>query len=162
VAQDRQADAVRLVAAAAALREVAGIPLWPNGQARLDRTLEPARRALGEAAATAAWQAGRALAPQEAIAEALAITDLASESGVRAGQAESGARMVLTSREQEVATLIARGYTNRQIGAELVITEGTAASHVVHILNKLGYNSRSQVAAWAVEQGLLTGAAPEA
>jgi non-specific serine/threonine protein kinase len=55
-----------------------------------------------------------------------------------------------------VAALIARGLTNRQIAEHLVITEGTAANHVVHILNKLGYSSRAQVAVWAAEQGLLT------
>ena len=162
VAQGRHARAVRLAAAAAALREVAGTPLWPSGQARLDRTLEPARRALGEAEAAAAWQDGRVLALPEAIDEALAITDPESESGACAGPSVSSARTVLTSREHEVARLIARGYTNRQIAAELVITEGTAASHIVHILNKLGYSSRSQVAAWVVEQGLLVGVAPEA
>src|SRR5205085_3429323 len=73
VAQGRQAGAVRLAAAAASLRELAGTPLWPSGKARLDRTLEPARRVLGEAAAAAAWQTGRALPLPEAIAEALAI-----------------------------------------------------------------------------------------
>ena len=63
----------------------------------------------------------------------------------------------LTAREQEVAGLIARGLTNRQIGQTLVITEGTAASHVVHILDKLGFSSRAQIAIWAAERGLLQG-----
>jgi predicted ATPase/DNA-binding CsgD family transcriptional regulator len=161
-AQGNQAAALRLAGAAAALREEAGVPLWPSGRVRLDRTLEPARRALGEAAAAAAWQAGSALARPEAIAEALTITDLALASGAGANQSVGAARTVLTSREQQVAALIARGYTNRQIAAELVITEGTAASHVVHILNKLGYDSRSQVAAWVVEQRLALGVASEA
>lgn len=60
----------------------------------------------------------------------------------------------LSPREEEVAALITQGFTNRQIAARLVITEGTAASHVVHILRKLGFGSRAQVAAWAVEHGL--------
>jgi non-specific serine/threonine protein kinase len=55
--------------------------------------------------------------------------------------------------------LIARGFSDRQIAAELVITTGTASSHVVHILSKLGFRSRSQIAGWAVERGI---AAPEA
>jgi DNA-binding NarL/FixJ family response regulator len=59
----------------------------------------------------------------------------------------------LSRREQEVAALLGRGLTNRQIAQELVITERTAANHVEHILNKLGFNTRSQVAAWAVAQG---------
>lgn len=62
----------------------------------------------------------------------------------------------LTPREQEVARLIARGYSNRDIASELVITMGTTANHVEHILDKLGFNSRSQIAAWVAEFGLHT------
>jgi non-specific serine/threonine protein kinase len=61
---------------------------------------------------------------------------------------------VLSPREREVAALIARGYTNQQIAQELTITKGTADSHVVHILDKLGFSSRAQVAVWAAEHGL--------
>src|SRR5262245_57104393 len=53
---------------------------------------------------------------------------------------------MLTSREREVAKLIARGYTNRQIAQALVVTQGTAANHVAHILSKLGVANRTQVA----------------
>ena len=60
----------------------------------------------------------------------------------------------LSARELEVALLIARGLTNRQVAEELVISERTASTHVTHILNKLGFSTRSQVAAWAVEHGL--------
>jgi DNA-binding NarL/FixJ family response regulator len=59
----------------------------------------------------------------------------------------------LTTREREVAALIARGYTNRQIAEALVVAEATAVRHVANILNKLSMGSRAQVAAWAVEQG---------
>jgi DNA-binding CsgD family transcriptional regulator/transcriptional regulator with XRE-family HTH domain len=62
---------------------------------------------------------------------------------------------LLTAREREVAVLLARGLTNRQIAEMLVIAEGTAGVHVDHILNKLGFRSRAQVAAWAAEHGLL-------
>jgi DNA-binding CsgD family transcriptional regulator/tetratricopeptide (TPR) repeat protein len=153
-AQGRQAGAVRLAAAAEALREAAGTPLSAGGQARLDRALTAARRALGEAALATAWRAGRALELDQAVAEALAITasDLAATGCI---DRQAGAvATVLTSREREVAAMIARGSTNRQIAQELVITEGTVASHVVHILNKLGMSSRAQVAVWATEHGL--------
>jgi pimeloyl-ACP methyl ester carboxylesterase/DNA-binding CsgD family transcriptional regulator len=60
----------------------------------------------------------------------------------------------LTPREREIATMVARGLTNRQIGQALVIAEGTAALHVKRILAKLGFSSRAQVAAWAVAQRL--------
>jgi DNA-binding NarL/FixJ family response regulator len=53
-----------------------------------------------------------------------------------------------------VASLIAEGLTNRQIARRLLITEGTAANHVVHILNKLGFSSRVHVAAWVARGGL--------
>ena len=54
----------------------------------------------------------------------------------------------LTSREIEVATLVAEGLTNRQIADRLVISERTAQNHVQHILTKLGFSTRSQIAAW--------------
>jgi DNA-binding NarL/FixJ family response regulator len=54
----------------------------------------------------------------------------------------------LTLREWEVALLVADGFTNRRIGDTLVITEGTAALHVRHVLNKLGFGRRAQIAAW--------------
>jgi len=60
----------------------------------------------------------------------------------------------LTAREREVATLIARGKTNREIADLLVISERTAEGHVNNILGKLGFTSRAQIAAWVVEQGL--------
>ncbi|MBV9577464.1 MAG: response regulator transcription factor [Chloroflexi bacterium] len=52
----------------------------------------------------------------------------------------------LTRREDEVAVLISRGFTNQQIAAELVITPGTAANHVAHVLAKLEAANRTQVA----------------
>ena len=48
-----------------------------------------------------------------------------------------------------MARLVAEGLTNRQIAARLVISERTAGNHVAHILTKLGFTSRAQIAAWA-------------
>ena len=56
----------------------------------------------------------------------------------------------LTRREQEVARLMARGFTNQQIANELVVTRGTVANHAAHILAKLGLRNRTQVAAHVV------------
>jgi DNA-binding NarL/FixJ family response regulator len=65
----------------------------------------------------------------------------------------------LTRRERDVVGLLARGLTNRQISATLVVTEGTAENYVQRVLGKLGLRNRAQVAAWAVERGLGTAAA---
>ncbi len=59
----------------------------------------------------------------------------------------------LTAREQEIALLIAQGLSNRAIAAELVISSATVARHVANMLAKLGFSSRTQVAAWMVEWG---------
>jgi DNA-binding CsgD family transcriptional regulator len=59
---------------------------------------------------------------------------------------------VLTGREWEVARLLAAGRSNREIADALVITEGTAEVHVKHILSKLGFRSRAQVAGWLARQ----------
>lgn len=56
--------------------------------------------------------------------------------------------VLLTRREREIAELVAGGLTNRQIAGQLHISDRTAETHVVHILNKLGFTSRSQIAAW--------------
>jgi DNA-binding NarL/FixJ family response regulator len=57
----------------------------------------------------------------------------------------------LSDREWEVAMLVARGLSNRQIAAELVVSERTVDTHVSHILRKLQLVSRAQIAAWAVQ-----------
>src|SRR5215213_6228418 len=58
----------------------------------------------------------------------------------------------LTRREQEIAALITRGLTNRQIASELSISEHTAATHVRRILKKLGLQSRAQIDFQSTEQ----------
>jgi DNA-binding CsgD family transcriptional regulator len=55
----------------------------------------------------------------------------------------------LSPREHEVAKLVAEGLTNRQIAVRLVISERTAETHVQHVLTKLGFTTRSQIAAWS-------------
>lgn len=62
----------------------------------------------------------------------------------------------LSPRESEVAALIARGLSNREIARALLIGHRTVATHVQSILNKLGVDRRSQIAAWAVAHGLHT------
>jgi DNA-binding NarL/FixJ family response regulator len=63
----------------------------------------------------------------------------------------AAARSPLSPREVEVAKLVARGLTNKQIGQTLYVSERTAENHVQHILVKLGFSNRSQIAAWSRE-----------
>jgi DNA-binding NarL/FixJ family response regulator len=61
----------------------------------------------------------------------------------------------LSPRELEVAELVAIGLTNKEIGQRLFRAERTVDNHVQHIFNKLGFNSRAQIAAWVATHGLL-------
>ena len=67
----------------------------------------------------------------------------------RAGSATAGG---LTRREREVAELVADGLTNRAIAHRLYLSERTAANHVQHILDKLGFANRSQIATFVSSQ----------
>jgi len=103
-------------------------------------------RAFGDRGTTAAVHA----ALQELAVDrrrGAAATDRSAQRGARTAG-------LLTPREREVIGLLARGYSNRRIAEALVITEGTAALHVQHILAKLGCSSRAEAAAWAVAHGL--------
>lgn len=72
---------------------------------------------------------------------------------VRTGAAAPGPGG-LTAREREVATLVARGCSNREIAAALYVGERTVETHVSNIMAKLGCEGRARIAAWAVQQGL--------
>jgi DNA-binding NarL/FixJ family response regulator len=62
----------------------------------------------------------------------------------------------LSAREVEVAALIGRGLTNRQIAEALAVAERTVATHIEHILGRLGFASRTQIGVWAAERGLIS------
>ncbi|MFC9551562.1 protein kinase [Rhodococcus sp. NPDC056960] len=105
-----------------------------------------ARRKLGEKAFGAAHRRGEQLGFDAAIAYALHE----HPPGTSAPGTDTSTR--LTKRERQVADLIAEGLTNQAIADRLVISPRTAQGHVEHILAKLGFTSRAQVAAWVVEQ----------
>ncbi|MCO7222250.1 response regulator transcription factor, partial [Klenkia sp. PcliD-1-E] len=72
------------------------------------------------------------------------------------GQARpAGPATVFTPREAEVLARVARGLTNRQIGAELFISEKTVSVHLSRVLAKLGASGRTEAVAVAAERGLL-------
>jgi predicted ATPase/DNA-binding CsgD family transcriptional regulator len=164
--REGQADlAVQLAAAAAALRETAGLPAVAG--ARVEKYLGPARRLLGDAAVARLWASGQAMDSEAAITLALgAPPDVAPETapypeaddenrsltvmhGIPVASAPPSS---LTQREYQIAELLASGRSNKAIADELSISHTTAARHVANIMAKLGFNSRTQIAAWIMNQ----------
>jgi DNA-binding NarL/FixJ family response regulator len=83
-------------------------------------------------------------------------TRLLAAAGAMRVEPEGDRDEELTAREWEVARLVTRGATNRQIGESLVVSQRTVDTHVTHVLRKLGLTSRAQIAAWVVQHGRLT------
>ena len=146
-------EAACLSSAAATLRSAIGVPVPTARNVDLERVNEHVRLGLGEASWHAAVQVGSQLNVEQAIELALGLIDEPVSAdldpptfpGVPSHEA-AGAR--LTAREREVTQLVAAGLSNPQIAERLVISPETAAVHVKHILSKLGFTSRAQIAAW--------------
>jgi predicted ATPase/DNA-binding CsgD family transcriptional regulator len=85
-----------------------------------------------------------------------AITMLPLSQRPSSKQAAKQAYGGLTTREREIAALIAQEKFNREIADMLVLSERTIETHVSNILLKLGFTSRKQIAAWAIQRGLTT------
>ncbi|MEP7199323.1 MAG: LuxR C-terminal-related transcriptional regulator [Chloroflexota bacterium] len=149
--------AARLLGAAEALGETLGSPLMQGYRRVHARIVADARGLLSPRAFAETWAAGRALSVDEAIALALAEPAEAAVEPLQPESVKPRARrrmFNLTPREQEVATLVAQGQSNREIAAALVLAERTVENHIANILSKLGFASRTQIAVWAVEHGL--------
>jgi non-specific serine/threonine protein kinase len=153
--------AARLLGASEVLLEAAGAPLYAYARDRAlhERAVEELRSRLGEETFTAAWTEGRAMSPEQVVAYALSEEGEPTTKKAPASEeppTDGGQRpTALTPREREVAMLVARELTNRQVAEELVVSERTVATHVHKILKKLNLRSRVQIAAWAMEQELL-------
>jgi predicted ATPase/DNA-binding CsgD family transcriptional regulator len=164
--------AAKLAGAALELRAAAGHPPSRGAGARLEDVLEPARTSLGGLRANALLTEGRSMTADEAVSYAMHKPGASPEDASsvlsgdmvprpRAGNGSATAApptppgpapSMLTPREREIAGLIARGLSNRDIARELVISQATVARHVANILGKLGFSSRAQVAAWIARQ----------
>jgi DNA-binding CsgD family transcriptional regulator/tetratricopeptide (TPR) repeat protein len=108
---------------------------------------------LGEEAFAAAWSEGKAMPLEEAVEYALSEEEVTPTSVPPWEEPPASAQPAsLTHREEEVAALVALGFTNRRIARELSISEHTAEKHVRNILKKLGLDSRVQIAARVTER----------
>ncbi len=81
-------------------------------------------------------------------AELLGMQPAAAAARALLGRSDPATSNALTRREQQVAELVAEGLSNRAIAKHLYLSERTAANHVQHILDKLGFGNRSQIVAW--------------
>jgi predicted ATPase/DNA-binding CsgD family transcriptional regulator len=138
--------ALRLAGASEAYRDAYESAFPEPNRAYMESWLAPSLRAAGAAAARFLAE-GRQMTLTNALEYALANEP---EEAWRAGPGPG-----LTRREREVAVLAARGLTNRDIAARLCLSVRTVEVHVDHILTKLGFRTRTQLAAWAHEEGLL-------
>jgi len=139
--------ALRLFGAAERMRieidTVLGVP-WAL---RVKPDMARARAALSEADAEAAWRTGLATPPAEVVARLRRqwSPQTTSRKALAGG---------LSRREMEVAQMVAAGMTSKSIAERLFLSERTVESHIEHILTKLDFNSRAQVATWVTEQKL--------
>ncbi len=148
---------VRLVAAADALRTALGSSLASSQRDQQDRLLADLRRGLAADAFATAWETGAALTLPDAVtlgAESAAELATAPSSPGPVTEPAAVAEVGLTKREREVLRLIVEGQSDKEIGEALFISHRTAMTHVLNILNKLGVNSRTAAAAWAIRNGL--------
>nr|BFE84368.1 hypothetical protein GCM10020093_069690 [Planobispora longispora] len=129
--------------AAETVRAEAGASVLPFLPPLLARAGQAARAELGAAAFEDEYAAGRRLSRDAAIGLALGAPAPPAEAP---GERPDGTP--LGRRQAEVARLVAEGLSNRQIGERLFISEHTVDSHIRAIMNKLGFNTRAQIAAW--------------
>jgi non-specific serine/threonine protein kinase len=144
--------AVRLDVAADELRRSLDVVRWPSEQRHLERSLQIVQQHLGKEAYAAARAAARTATLEATLNEARGLTHRALTGSSRS--VDQSSSVALSQREREVAALVTRGLSNREIADELVVTRKTAEAHISHILNKLGLSSRVQIATWGLRRGL--------
>jgi DNA-binding CsgD family transcriptional regulator len=137
IARRRPEDALKVAAAALALRARVGGVFPPFYRERLDRARAIAEAGVGRDA-DRVWSEGSRLSVDQAVA--LAFGDSTPRPASPSG---------LSRREREVADLVADGLANKAIAQRLHLSVRTVESHVRHALTKLGLDNRTQLAAWA-------------
>jgi non-specific serine/threonine protein kinase len=149
-AAGRPVEAARLLGAAAMMRETLGASLNGAVDVGYGRTVEAVRAALGDERFTAAWTAGKAFSPVQAVAAATT-----APTAPTAEDRTPALPVALSPREQEVLTLLASGKTDQEIADALSISRHTVSRHVHNLLGKLGVDSRVAAATYAARHGLV-------
>jgi predicted ATPase/DNA-binding CsgD family transcriptional regulator len=137
----------QLIGAAETIRTQAGASLIPILAPLIAHAEGLATAVIGASKFETEVSAGKKLSREQAIRLAL------GEPAQVAATATANGTDLLGKREADVARLVAEGLSNKQIGVRLFISERTVDSHVRSILNKLGFNSRAQIAGWVASVG---------
>lgn len=145
-AEGQARHALRLGGATAALRQTYGVSIGPSRQAASRRALRPAWRALDEEEARAAWNEGRAMTLEEALA--LALEDAEKRPAGRS-------KTRLTTREVEVLSLVAEGLSDAEVAEKLYVSPRTVGGHLRGAYGKLGVKSRTAAVKKAGDLGLI-------
>ncbi|GII30824.1 ATP-binding protein [Planotetraspora mira] len=148
-AEGHHTKAARMLGAADAIARTVGVSTLRMGRyvEQHEECVAALENQLGAKRLARAMQQGGRLTLEEAVAEALGAEPSSEEA-----EATASAASPLTARELEIAELISQGLSNKEIAAALVVAQRTAEGHVEHILAKLGYTSRAQIAAWMTAQ----------
>lgn len=152
----RAVYATQLLGISEARRERGGVNFDPLGQAEFERNVATARKLLGEEVFNRAWEEGGTLTLDQALE--LATRDYTHEDERKPrGRGRPKKRVAggLTDREYDVAALLARGMTNSEIAGQLVLSVRTVEAHVANAMQKLGLHTRTELAAWAVREGVV-------
>jgi DNA-binding NarL/FixJ family response regulator len=141
-----------------------GAPSPPSTRADYQRTVADARQVLGTERFETAWAAGAAMGLDAAVDLALAPPQHEEAAPVRkpteTAIAAAHPGVALSPREQEVVTLIAQGFSNRQISERLTLSVRTVERHIENVYNRLGISGkagRAIVTAYALRHGLVPG-----
>jgi predicted ATPase/DNA-binding CsgD family transcriptional regulator len=148
------AQAAKFLGAAEALRQQIGTSIKGWDRPAYERGVATVRATFSPGAFASAWTAGAAMRLAAVIAEALVDAAPTALSSARAEALDPAIAAGLTPREGEVLRLLSEGVSDREIAATLSISERTAGNHVQHILQKLGVDSRTAAAVFAVRHGL--------
>jgi non-specific serine/threonine protein kinase len=141
--------AVRLFGASSVLRDRTGVRQSQPFATRACDAIRALRDSLADATFQAASAEGRALSLDAAIEYAL------SDEGGALPEPANEAASILTRRELDVLRLIVDGKSNQEIAGDLFISPNTVTTHVANIMNKVGLDSRTAVATWAVRNGIV-------
>jgi ATP/maltotriose-dependent transcriptional regulator MalT len=147
-AEGRPAGAARLLGTAEALFEAIGAPLPPHCRPAHERTLAAIRARLDRENLAAAWDEGRSMTPEQAVAAL-------EQPGVGPDTPSLPYPAGLTRREVEVLRLVASGLTDAQVAEKLFISLRTVNAHMRSIYAKLGVGSRSAATRYAVKHELV-------